>query len=224
MNGLKFFSFCAGHTSILSSLLQTVNLFAGGLGSSKFVPFVGSKVPDYMSAANIDYLQRYTGKIMEKRVIKEVRIDQKMVRDGDLFLTRRFDGMDPFYMVSSGSGVAHAAVAMWDSQGELWICEAQHAWYFENGLSGVQKTRFVEWIDLAGDADYEVVWLPLRNDVRRRFNSSKAADFFEQNEGAPYSHRVNFFSVVDTVEDNYFAPISSELVPFIVRYLQMVYP
>jgi hypothetical protein len=69
MNGLRFFSFCAGQTSILSALLQTGSLFAGGFGGSKFVPFVGSKIPDYMIEANVKYLTRYMGKEPEKRVI-----------------------------------------------------------------------------------------------------------------------------------------------------------
>ena len=60
--------------------------------------------------------------------------------------------------------------------------------------------------------------------MRRRFNETKALQFYSETEGAPYSHRAVFFSVVDTVEDNYFAPISSELIPFIVRYIQMIDP
>ena len=56
------------------------------------------------------------------------------------------------------------------------------------------------------------------------FNSTKARAFYKKTAGAPYSHRVQFFSVVDTVEDNYFAPISSELVPFMIRYMQQLYP
>jgi hypothetical protein len=49
-------------------------------------------------------------------------------------------------------------------------------------------------------------------------------EFFNKTLGAPYSHRANFFSVIDTVEENYFAPISSEVVPFIIRYIQLIYP
>ena len=62
--------------------------------------------------------------------------------------------------------------------------------------------------------------------MRRRFNSTLALSFFKDNyeAGVKYSHRVQFFSVVDTLEDNYFAPISSELVPFIVKYMQTLYP
>jgi len=64
---------------------------------------VGSKVPDYMRAANIDYIGKFMGQQPQKRVITEVEIDSNLIKDGDLFLARRMDGMDPFYMVSSGS-------------------------------------------------------------------------------------------------------------------------
>ena len=60
--------------------------------------------------------------------------------------------------------------------------------------------------------------------MRPSFNSTAASLFFSSNLGAPYSHRATFFSVVDTLEDNYFAPISSELLPFMIRYLQQLYP
>jgi hypothetical protein len=86
----------------------------------------------------------------------------------------------------------------------------------------VQRTPLEDWLALAQDADMDVAWLQLRNDAR--FNSTEAREFFRANEGAPYSHRANFFSVVDTVEDNYFAPITGELVPFIIRYIDMIYP
>jgi hypothetical protein len=41
-------------------------------------------------------------------------VDQNLIKEGDLFLTRRFDGLDPFYMIATGSGAAHAAVAIRD--------------------------------------------------------------------------------------------------------------
>ena len=101
-NGLFFFSFCIDQTSIMSSTLQTASLFTGGLGSSKFVPFIGSKIPKYMSKANIDFIERFMQMEMEERVITEVQIDPKAIKDGDLLLARRLDGIDPFVMVATG--------------------------------------------------------------------------------------------------------------------------
>jgi hypothetical protein len=57
-------------------------------------------------------------------VVTNVDVDQKLIKDGDLFLARRLDGMDTFYMVSSGSQVGHVAVALRDDKGELFVIEA----------------------------------------------------------------------------------------------------
>jgi hypothetical protein len=57
-------------------------------------------------------------------VITTVDVDQKLIKDGDILLARRLDGMDTFYMVSSGSQVGHVAVALRDDKGELFVIEA----------------------------------------------------------------------------------------------------
>ena len=72
--------------------------------------------------------------------------------------------------------------------------------------------------------DFDVVWVPLKDDKRKELNSTFAWEFFRDTEGAPYSHRAQFFSVIDTLEDNYFAPLSAELIPFMIRYMQDLYP
>lgn len=50
--------------------MQTKNLFAGGFGSSKYIPFVGSKIPDYIQWANYDFLQKFMETSLERRVIQ----------------------------------------------------------------------------------------------------------------------------------------------------------
>lgn len=57
-------------------------------------------------------------------MITNVDVNPKLIKDGDIFLARRLDGMDPFYMVSSGSQVGHVAVALRDDKGELFVIEA----------------------------------------------------------------------------------------------------
>ena len=98
--------------------------------------------------------------------------------------------MDTFYMVSSGSQVGHAAVALRDDNGDLFIIEAQSAFYFKNAKSGVQSTKFADWLELANAADFDVAWIPLRDDIRKtKFDAKKARSYFKQTAGAPYSHR-----------------------------------
>jgi hypothetical protein len=190
-NGLKFFSFCAEDTSIVSSLMQTSSLFAGGFGFSKYLPIVGSKVPGPMKAANLHFLSKFMSLTpLQKRVIAEVEVEDDLIGSGDLFLARRLDGMDPFYMVSSGSQAAHASVALRDEHGVLWVAEAQAAYYFKNGEAGVQKTRYADWLQAARDADMEVVWIQLSKEKREAFNETLAREFLSDTLGAPYSHRV----------------------------------
>lgn len=95
--------------------MQTKNLFAGGLGTSKYIPFVGSKIPDYVLWANQDFLRKFMKIDFERRVIQSVDVDKKNIKSGDLFFVRRLDGIDPLYMVSTGGHVAHVAIALWEN-------------------------------------------------------------------------------------------------------------
>jgi hypothetical protein len=51
-----------------------------------------------------------------------VRIDETLIKSGDLLLMRRPDGIDPLIMISTGSHIAHSAVCIWN-EGELYVFE-----------------------------------------------------------------------------------------------------
>ena len=122
-NGLSVFSFCVDSQTILSSTLQTSSLFAGGLGSSKYVPFIGSKVPSVMLAHNVAFLESFMQITLHPRVITDVVISPRNFQSGDLLLLRRLDGMDPFLMVSTGGHVAHAAVLLKEDD-QMYVLES----------------------------------------------------------------------------------------------------
>ena len=91
--------------------------------------------------------------------------------------TRRMDGLDPFLMVTTGGDVAHTAVTLW-KDGELYVLESQYAWYLPKDERGIEFWHYDEWIAEAQDAGMHVVWLPLSDEYRAKFDSSKAWDFF----------------------------------------------
>jgi len=77
----------------------------------------------------------------------------------------------------------------------------------------------------AQNAEYEVVWLPMRDDVRNSsFNATKAWNFFKRVEGDPYGHDKAVFAWIDTENQNFFQPFSSQLLPFIIKYVEQIYP
>ena len=73
-------------------------------------------------------------------------------------------------MALSGSNVGHAAVAMRDANNDLWMLETQYGSYFDNSVNGVQANLYEDWIRMARDADYEVVWLPMKEEIRQKLN------------------------------------------------------
>lgn len=136
-----------------------------------------------------------------------------------MLMARRMDGIDPWIMIGSGGLVGHTAMAMRDSAGELWVLESQSGWYWGSDKKGVQKNKFSDWLEYAKSATYEVVWLPIREDIRAKLNVTKAWDFFNTIEGLPYGVRNFWFSNIDTVDQNYFAPITGEYVPLWIKYM-----
>ena len=137
-------------------------------------------------------------------MIKSVDIDSSLIKDGDLLLIRRYDGIEPMLMVATGSHVGHMAMTLWENN-TLWVVEAQSALYFDSQKQGIQRNKYADWLRFAQNAEYEVVWLPMREDVRNSsFNATKAWNFFKRVEGDPYGHDKAVFAWIDTESENFF--------------------
>jgi len=51
-SGLQFFTYCTSNFGAISSTLKTINLYLGGLGISKWLPFFNTHAPFYMVEQN----------------------------------------------------------------------------------------------------------------------------------------------------------------------------
>jgi len=78
---------------------------------------------------------------------------------------------------------------------------------------------FSDWIQLADNADFHVVHLPLTAEARAKFNETAAWEAFNKVEGNPYGYNNFLFGWIDTAEANwppllpaYFAPIMFSIV------------
>ena len=69
-----------------------------------------------------------------------------------------------------------------------------------------------------------MTWLPLREDVRARFNEKAAQEFFSQTEGLPYGYHNFLYGWIDTAKDNWPPLLPSELVPIAFAVLEKVIP
>jgi hypothetical protein len=213
INGIKVYGFCQGFFNSLRSLFQTFELYLGGLGNSKdaWIPLFRPTIPWYMEDANIDFMQRYLGfKQIHRGSFADsiLNIDEKEIKSGDFIAIHRLDGVDPLIMLGSGSHIGHTCVCLW-IEGELYVVESQSGWYWPK--QGIQKNKFKQWIQWAKDADFNVVLLPLKEEVRAKFDVEKAIQFYNSVEGLNYGFHNFVFTWLDTEKDNWPAWVDSDL-------------
>lgn len=89
-----------------------------------------------------------------------------------------------------------------------------YAIIFVKGEEIIAVLPWEDWWDLQvrDDAHAHVALLPLRSDVRARFNATAAWEHAREMDGKPYGYHNMIFSWIDTVTDNFPAPIDAHLV------------
>ena len=111
----------------------------------------------------------------ERKTTNFIGIDENLIQSGDYFAVFRPDGLDPIIMYGTGSHSGHTVMAH-RFEGELYIIESQDAWYWP--VKRIQRTKFSEWIKMAADCDFNVVYMPLSDEASARYNETAAAEFF----------------------------------------------
>ena len=68
------------------------------------------------------------------------------------------------------------------------------------GQSGARKTELNDWLGMALAQDYEIVWLPLNENLRSYGDLDEQAvqNWFHHVEGSKYSDIHAFFAAIDT--------------------------
>eukprot|EP00698_Gefionella_okellyi_P018494 TRINITY_DN5548_c0_g1_i1.p1 TRINITY_DN5548_c0_g1~~TRINITY_DN5548_c0_g1_i1.p1 ORF type:complete len:549 (-),score=103.23 TRINITY_DN5548_c0_g1_i1:70-1716(-) len=202
-NGIRVFRFPRDETDTISDIYQTFRMFDGG-----FAPGPKAHVTADMEKTNLQFLKDHANVTMEPRPIESVFLDESQIHSGDFFGVIRLDGLDPMLAWAMGSATGHTTVAMW-IDGELYVCESTSGWYWPK--ANIQRTPYRDWLKFAQDASFNVVHLPLRAEVRARFNETAALDWFLTVEGLQYGYRNMLFGWIDTPEDNYPLGLNSRM-------------
>jgi hypothetical protein len=224
VNGLKVFGFCQGFFNEAKSLIKTAILYLGGLGDNKdaFIPLFRPSVPEYMEKANVDFLQRYVNFQQNSRGDygkKVLNIDKSEIKSGDFLAITRLDGVDPLVMLGSGSHIGHSAVCLW-VEGELYVVESQAGWYWPR--AGIQINKWEDWIQWADNASFMVAILPLKPEIRERFDVQKAYAWYKTVEGLDYGFHNFVFTWLDTERDNWPEWVESETLFFAIGLFDTV--
>lgn len=67
----------------------------------------------------------------------------------------------------------------------------------------VQRTPYRTWLTWAAAAGYNVLYIPLRDEIAARYDAQKALAWFEGVEGLAYGYHSMLWGWVDTLRDNY---------------------
>lgn len=205
LNGIKIMSFCQGFFTSLHSFYMSLKLYIGGLGKDpgSILPILRPEVPEYMVKANLEFLKTFANfepKFRGDYGKSILDIDETQIKSGDFIAIYRLDGLDPLIMFGSGSRLGHSAVACW-IDGELYILESQDGWYWPK--RGIQRNKWKTWVQWAHNADFNVAILPLKDEIRQKFDVEKAQKWFTSGiEGLNYGYHNFLYSWIDTPDDN----------------------
>lgn len=113
-------------------------------------------------------------------------------------------------MYGTGSHSGHTVMAQ-RIDGKLYIVESQDSWYWPTHR--IQRTLFSEWIKYAENCDFNVVYMPLSDEMRAKYNSTAALEFFSKTQGLPYGYHNFLYGWIDTPELNFPKLLPKDLVP-----------
>uniref|UniRef100_A0A7S0NDH2 Uncharacterized protein n=1 Tax=Hanusia phi TaxID=3032 RepID=A0A7S0NDH2_9CRYP len=201
-NGVRIFRLSQSVAMTIVDTWETLQLFLGALTG-------GPGVPRGVAERNLKFLNKYANYEM-KPVQSLASVDPSLMRSGDMIGVVRLDGLDPLIMWGTGSHLGHTAVLMRGSNGSLFVCESQSKGNYWP-KDAIQRTEWSQWLEWAREADYNVVWMPLREDVRVKFNATSAMREFEQLEGLRYGFYNLIFGWIDTPRNNFPYPLTPEL-------------
>ena len=190
--GVRVFRFIDDPLTASWELEKTVSLF---------LPLTTQSVSDDGAAANIDFLSKYANVSVHARAVQSVPLDESLIHSGDFFGVMRLDGLDPMLAWAMGAHTGHTVLAL-RMLGELFIVEVtnKNAYWPTNG---VQAHPYKLWMQMAKEADYNVVWAPLTDAARAAFDETAAAKYFMTQAGFDYGYQNLLWAWQDTEQDNY---------------------
>jgi len=91
-------------------------------------------------------------------------------------------------------------VTLLDIDGEMYAVESQDAWYWPK--HNIQRNKWSDWKQYAQNAGFNVALLPLREEIRAKFNNTAALEWFKTVENVPYGYHNFIFGWIDTPNAN----------------------
>lgn len=214
-NGVSIFLMPSGTIGTLKALWDVFPLFTNtGWGEN----------------SNLAFLKKHMGATFEERPkpwVSELNVDD--IHSGDfLVLSKirgRWGGFETLEKWVTGAYAGHTAVCLRDTEGKLWVGESGHE--NEQGEDVIAILPWEEWWDFevnTDDSNPQIALLPLRPDLRAKFNETAAWNYAKQMNGKPYGYHNLIFSWIDTISNNYPPPLDAHVVASVMTVWNKLQP
>ncbi|KAK9133450.1 hypothetical protein Scep_012978 [Stephania cephalantha] len=180
--------------------------------------------------ANLAFLKKHMQASFEQRPqpwVTNITVDD--VHSGDFLaiskIRGRWGGFETLEKWVTGAYAGHTAVLLKDAEGKLWVGESGHE--NEKGEDIIAILPWDEWWTLEltkDDSNPHIALLPLRPDMRAKFNETAAWEYAKSMNGKPYGYHNMIFSWIDTLDGNYPPPLDANLVASVMTMWSHIQP
>lgn len=188
--GVRVHRFLSSLEASLANLAVTLELF---------VPETTRAVGPHAAKVNLDFLSKYA-KFDMAPLDSPVVLNESDIHSGDFFGIIRLDGLDPMLGWAMGSTTGHTTTAIWIDD-ELYVAEStvDDSYWPDNG---VQMHKYSDWVQLATEAGFNAVHVPLSDEYRAKYDEGAARAFLMENLGTAYGYQTMLWSWLDTVSSH----------------------
>ena len=223
VNGLRVFSFCDNIYDTLISLYKTAVFMKTNPQPSDNVNH-SFNLPQFMTKleyseieeSHIDFLERYVNlEITRREGLEDVVLPvEQYIQSGDfLGLHEIISGESCIIQYGSYSAVSHSAIAIRDPDtDELLVAEIDDR--------GFYIRPWAEFIEYTKETHHGVVWFPLREEFRSKFDTRKALAWINQRIGMKYGQTNFIIGAIDTLTGNFPKFLSIEHLMLAVSVLE----
>lgn len=214
-HGVSIFLMQAGMLGTLKALWEVFPLFSNtGWGEN----------------SNLGFLKKHMGASFDERPkpwVTNITADE--IQSGDFLaiskIRGRWGGFETLEKWVTGSYAGHTAVCLRDSDGKLWVAESGHE--NEKGEDIVTLIPWDEWWEFEltkDDSNPHIALLPLRQELRAKFNEAAAWKYARSMDGRPYGYHNLIFSWIDTMYQNYPPPLDAHLIASVMTIWNHMQP
>lgn len=148
-------------------------------------------------------MESMTNEYIEERVITKIELPEDIYKTGDLLISRRWTGHTTEMMLLAGGFASHAAIIVrHPDSNDVFVAECSHS---GTGEGAVKKTPISEWLAQAEKGHFEVVHLPIREELVK---NSDLWTWVSRVEKSEYDYSLELFAAIDNA-DGYLVPFNS---------------